>query len=388
MYIVLICLLLAALIAYELWKGKRIPEKAEWAVYAAVILFLIFRFPQGNDIGAYSIIFNTSVANILENAQSHMRRNVLFSELAWLCRTLFHEYRWFILVINVILYGGCTALIRKYSVNPLFSLFLLIAGGWVEVYFTSGLRQAVASVILLFAFYQFLPKKQVWRYELCVFIAIGFHEASIFAAGIPLILKLMPAFEKNPKKVILWSVLIASGVYVIIHNVLYLVIYHIYDIVGFAPSWTHTIGYMLYHNFSILGFGMEAVFGIGTLILYFKGRENLSELQVLEVLTIFMSTVLYVAFADYPIMSRVTDSIQLIMIIAIPNLVHALPDVKKKALASLAIVMLNSVLLYSDLTAKTDRISLQTGEKVTIRNYDYISLFDSDRIDRYVKCVE
>jgi len=87
-------------------------------------------------------------------------------------------------------------------------------------------------------------------------------------------------------------------------------------------------------------------------------------------------------------MSRVTDSIQLIMIIAIPNLVHALPDVKKKALASLAIVMLNSVLLYSDLTAKTDRISLQTGEKVTIRNYDYISLFDSDRIDRYVKCVE
>ena len=46
MYIVLICLLLAGLVAYELWKGKRIPEKAEWAVYLAVILFLVFRFPQ------------------------------------------------------------------------------------------------------------------------------------------------------------------------------------------------------------------------------------------------------------------------------------------------------------------------------------------------------
>lgn len=388
MYIVLICLLLAALIAYELWKGERLPEKAEWAIYLAIILFLILRFPQGNDIGAYSIIFNTSSADILDNLQSHMRRNVLFSGLAWLCRTLFHEYRWFILVINVILYGGCTMLVKKHSVNPLFSLFILIAGGWVEVYFTSGLRQAVASVILLFAFYQFLPKKQVWRYELCVLIAIGFHEAAIFAVGIPLILKLVPAFKQQPRKVILWSALTAAGIYVIIHNVLYLMIYRIYDIVGFAPSWTHTIGYMLYHNFSILGFGMEAVFGFGTLILYFLGRKNLSELQVLEVLTIFMSTVLYGAFADYPIMSRVTDSIQLIMIIAIPDLVHAIPDRKKKGSAFAAIVLLNAVLLYSDLTAKTERISLQTKETVTIRNYEYISLFDSARIDQYVKCVE
>lgn len=387
MYIVLICLLLAALIAYELWKGERLPEKAEWAIYLAIILFLILRFPQGNDIGAYSIIFNTSSADILDNLQSHMRRNVLFSGLAWLCRTLFHEYRWFILVINVILYGGCTMLVKKYSVNPLFSLFILIAGGWVEVYFTSGLRQAVASVILLFAFYQFLPKKQVWRYELCVLIAIGFHEAAIFAVGIPLILKLVPAFKQQPRKVILWSALTAAGIYVIIHNVLYLMIYRIYDIVGFAPSWTHTIGYMLYHNFSILGFGMEAVFGIGTLILYFRGRKNLSDLQVLEVLTIFMSTVLYGAFADYPIMSRVTDSIQLIMIIAIPGLVKALPE-QKKLLAFGAIMMLNAVLLYSDLSAKTERISMQTGETVRIANYEYISLFESDRIDQYVKCVE
>ena len=173
----------------------------------------------------------------------------------------------------------------------------------------------------------------------------------------------------------------------IIHHVLYLVIYRIYDIVGFAPSWTHTIGYMLYHNFSILGFGMEAVFGIGTLLLYFRGRKNVSDLQVLEVLTIFMSTVLYGAFADYPIMSRVTDSIQLIMIIAIPGLVKALPE-QKKLLAFGAILMLNAVLLYSDLSAKTERISMQTKETVTIADYEYISLFESDRIDQYVKCVE
>ena len=387
MYIVLICLLLAGLVAYELWKGKRIPEKAEWAVYLAVILFLVFRFPQGNDIGAYSIIFNTSIPDILANAQSHMRRNVLFSELAWLCRALFHEYRWFILVINVILYGGCTALIRKYSVNPLFSLFILIAGGWVEVYFTSGLRQAVSSVILLFAFYQFLPKKQVWQYELCVLIALGFHESSIFAAGIPLVLKLVPVFKKNPKKVILCSILISAGSFFVIHNVLYLLLYHFFDIVGFAPSWTHSLEYLLYHNFSILGFGMEAVFGVGTLLLYFRGRKNVSDLQVLEVLTIFMSTVLYGAFADYPIMSRVTDSIQLIMIIAIPGLVKALPE-QKKLLAFGAILILNAVLLYSDLSAKTERISMQTGETVTIADYEYISLFESDRIDQYVKCVE
>ena len=130
-----------------------------------------------------------------------------------------------------------------------------------------------------------------------------------------------------------------------------------------------------------MGLGMELVFLAGILLLYYLAdRPQLDEFTAVEMMTFLFSIALYVSLAGYSLMSRCSDMFQVIMVILVPKLLYAIPDVKKKGAAFLGLALLNGYLLYTDLNAKIGFINANEKFQISMAQYPYISVFDGDRI--------
>lgn len=385
MYLIVIYILLSLLLFIAKLMGFRPKKKIEVIIFLAVTAIFLLRFPQGADIYNYDYIFRNSTASLADSFHSHIMRNVLFTRLAYFCKMLFGEYRWFILVTNLLMFGLFSWTILKNSRNILFSLLLLIGSGILEVYISSGLRQAIAMAIMFFAFYQFLPKKKYLYFELFCIIAAGFHDLALVAAPIPLLMKLVPSFLDQPRKTAMIMAVISLGAFCLVHWGA-VPFYRLFEAkFGTEAPWTHIFFYLQFQEFSILGAGMEFVMCCGILILYgLADRKKMTDFQVFEVLVFFFSTLLYFAFADYSLMSRISDFLQVILVICIPNLIDLIPGVRRNAAAFAGVAALNGFLLFSDVRAKASAVSSQTDISYSIENYPYLSVFDQQGVDAYM----
>ncbi len=388
MYDFLIMGLLAVLILYQIITDKRIGTRAETAVYAVCAVFYILRFHQGNDIGSYAQIFNYVTADLVDEAHPHLMRNLLFARYAWICKTLFHEFRWMVLATNVIVMSLVSWTVFRHSKNILLSAMLFIGTGFLEVYYGSGLRQAIAMALLLFSFYEFLPKKQYLLFELFCLISFGFHELAIAAVPLPLLMKLVPYFKKNPMKMMAAGAVISVLLFVFMDHFATPFSYWVTDRYGFAPAWTHGIVYLRIKEFSLLGFGMECVFLIGmSVMFYFADRSQMTDFEYFEVIVFFFSIMLYIMLADYSLMSRITDYLQVIMLVLIPNMLCRIPVRRNRGVVFILLFLLSSVLLYADLNGKINTIKNQTSKDCSLVTYPYITVFEKDRIDSYIKLI-
>ena len=131
-----------------------------------------------------------------------------------------------------------------------------------------------------------------------------------------------------------------------------------------------------------MGLGMEGVFLIGILALYyFADKTKLEEFHSVEMMTFLFSIALYFSMAGYSLMSRCSDMFQVIMVVLVPELIAAIPDRKKKMLSFCALVLLNGYLLYSDLNAKIRFINATEKFQISLEQYPYITVFEPERIN-------
>ena len=383
MYEFLIYAALGMILLYDM-KTERIRNtKAERIIYAALVVFFVIRFSLGPDSGIYAQLFNRTVHPFQEAFTSHMSRNLLYTLLSFSAKKLFGEYRWLVFLQNVLILGGCSYVIFKYSKHKLLSLLLFIGGGMLEVFYGSGVRQGLAMTIFLVSFYQFLPKKQYLFYMLGCLAAFGFQEIALIALFVPFVYHFLGLFHKKPVKFIIVTTVISLLFFLVIRYFARDFAYYITGKYGVAPVWTHVIAYLRFQQFSILGFGMECVFGVGILLMYWLAdREKLDDFTVFSLLVFLFSVFIYIAFACYDIMSRVSDFIQIIMLILIPALLDAIPKNKKLPVLS-GIILLNGFLLYADVSATVRRISGEFQREFTIQTYPYITVFDTERVNEY-----
>ena len=142
---------------------------------------------------------------------------------------------------------------------------------------------------------------------------------------------------------------------------------------GPAPTWTHVIDYLRDQRFSILGIGMETVFLLGFVIIYYcADKSGFCDFTLFSALVFLFSVFFYYSFACYDLMSRVSDFIQIIILVLIPELVAAIPDFRRKCLCFLGVFVLNGILLYADISASLRRISNMYGKEYTLESYPYI----------------
>ena len=382
MYVILICVVLAAMAAVRLQDKANRFEKAEKALYVVVALFFLVRFSIGQDTGTYHWLFYDVKNPLADSLTSHMMRNFLYTLCNYGIKTLFHEFRWFVLCSNLLILGAFTWVIFRHSRHLAMSLFLFCAGGILEVYYGSGLRAGAVMAIFIFAFYQFLPKKQYLLYELFCLIAFGFHETALLLLVVPFLVPIATYFRQKPVKTLLIMFGISAVLCLITTRGFEELGYYLIDRYGWDATWTHVVAYLRYQEFSILGLGMEGVFLIGILLLYrMADKEKLDEFTSLEMMTFLFSIAIYISLAGYSLMSRVSDMFQVIMVILIPKLISAIPQTSKRLIAFCGVALLNLFLLYSDLNAKIASINHTEKFQISMREFPYITVFDKNKID-------
>ena len=379
MYVLILYVLLAVCAVQMILSEEN--RRAEWIIYGIIAVIFLLRFSIGQDTEGYYWMFGmldgpTGISG------SHMMRNFGYTFLNYLVKVLTGQFRWLVLLSNLIILGLCTYTVYRHSKSPLFSLLLFVGSGMLEVYYGSGIKQGIAMAIYFFAFYEFLPKKKYLWYEICILLAAGFQEVSLILVPVPLLYKLVNHFKKHPYRMtiiisaIAW--ILAWGVNQYASLFEYMITMH----TGYAPTWTHLLAYLHRRSFSYAGVAMELVFLIGVMLLYhFAEKKDWDDFRYLEILTFNASCVIYYLFAGYLIMSRTSDFIQIIMLVLIPNLVCALPDRKKQLLAFGAVFAVNFVLLYTDLSVKCRQVSANQNVEMTMEKYPYISVFNRQTIE-------
>jgi hypothetical protein len=382
MYVLVIYTLLGALTAWSVWKEENRNRKLEWILYGITALFFLIRFSIGQDTDAYNWLFVT-VENPWEaSGTSHMMRNFGYTFLNWIIKQGFGEFRWFVLFSNTLILGLTTWTVYKHSRYPLMSMMLFVGSGMLEVYYGSGLRQGIAMALFLFAFYQFLPKKQYLWYEVFVLLALGCQEIAFVLIPIPLLLCFTKRFKAHPyRTVLITTVVIGILSFSVMRLALdfsYLMTYY----AGYEPVWTHLLAYLQMRDFSLMGFAMETVFLAGIMVLYyFAEKKDWLDFSHFEVIVFVYSVLLYYLLAGYSIMSRVSDMIQIIILILLPELVHSIPVLSRKMIALAGIFALNFVLLYVDLREKCRIVSSRTDIQMSLEHFPYITVFDGPTIE-------
>ena len=169
MYVLIIYLLLCASAVWTVWKEEQRKQKLEWGIYGLTALVLLIRFSIGQDTGGYAWMFERVKNPLSDSLSSHMMRNVLYTLLNYAVKVTMGEFRWFVLLSNIIILGLCTWIVYRHSRNPLISFMLFVGSGMLEVYYSSGLKQGIAMALYLFAFYEFLPRRKYLLYVVSVF---------------------------------------------------------------------------------------------------------------------------------------------------------------------------------------------------------------------------
>ena len=205
MYLFVIFFLLTLYVLAIRNRISKYTRLADCMIGSLLFLFFVIRFNIGRDLISYCVSFNVFKQEPYRVLEVAAHRNTLYFLLIGLCVKLFNDYRWVMLVFNVISLSLCAVTIYRNSKNMVFSWLILIGSGVLEVYYASGIRQMTAMSIFFFGFYTFLPKKKYVLYELFVLIAFLFHETVIVAAFIPLLIKAIPLLRKKPIKLTLYS---------------------------------------------------------------------------------------------------------------------------------------------------------------------------------------
>lgn len=381
MYVLLIYALLTAAVCCIIFRQEKRNEKNEWILYGIIAVFFLIRFSIGQDTEGYSWMFHI-LDSPLGDLSSHMMRNPGYTFLNYLVKITFGEFRYFVLLSNLIILGLCSYTVYKHSRNSLFSLLLFVGSGMLEVYYGSGMKQGLAMAVYLFAFYEFLPKKKYLWYIIFILAAASFQEVALILLIVPLLERFADRFAKNPYRITLIVSFIAWCLSWLINKYAIRLEYMITEQTGYAPVWTHLLAYFHRRSFSYAGSAMEIVFLLGVMLMcYFADKSRWDRFRWMEIMTFVYSCVLYYLFAGYSIMSRASDLIQIIQLIMIPNLLSEIPGMRKKLAAAAAVFAVNAVLLYTDISVKCTQVSENGRLDITVAKFPYITVFEKARID-------
>ena len=383
MYIFCVYLALAAFILYELVTEKRY-RKLEIGIFIVLVLFFGIRFNLGRDFSGYYTVWNRFFVHQDDLLQYASMRNPGFYYPMYVSMQLFTEYRWFMLLVNIITLGLCSYTIYKNSKNILISLLIFIGSGVLEVYYASGIRQMLSMSVFFFAFYSFLPKKKILWYELFCLLAFSIHETAAPTFFLPILYLFVPKFEQKPVK----TTIICFGISVLLAICVGVVIPYYMNHIPFDDyywMYSNVISYFQEANPSIIGIGMELVFAAVILFLYFNVKDKTTEFTRFQVLTVLFSVCLYMIFAAFNLMSRVSDYLQITMIILIPELLMAMEKKQTKIWSFCGIALLNLFLLFMDLRTNIPAIAEEFREDYTMVNYPYYSIFDGNTINHLLR---
>lgn len=158
-------------------ENKALNRKSFFLPLVVLALFAAIRsYRVGADSGTYTRHFRSNL-NIY-NFEFEKGVELGYQILEYILLRLEANYSWLFLITGIIVVYCYLTVIKKYSINYLFSVFLFITLG-IYTFFFNGLRQGIAMAIFTFATPYLLDKKLIPYILVCLFASF-FHTTALF----------------------------------------------------------------------------------------------------------------------------------------------------------------------------------------------------------------
>lgn len=169
-------LLLSFVLFWILLERKTLNRKAFWVPLIVLSLFAGMRsYRVGTDSGTYTRHFRSNL-NIY-NFEFQEGVELGYQLLEYMLLRINADYFWLFFITAIVVVYCYLTIIKKYSMNYCFSVFLFITLG-VYTFFFNGLRQGLAMAIFALALPYLLEKKLI-PYLIICFLASIFHSTAL-----------------------------------------------------------------------------------------------------------------------------------------------------------------------------------------------------------------
>ena len=178
-------ILICAIIIYSK-RGDPERENKLFLNYVFVVMFLLYSLRAssvGRDLPGYERAYGLADVDLFVGLRiGNFEKGYLF--LMWICNKLNLSFQWFLTICNAFILLPIYRYIRKYSQNAFLSVIIYVCYMFFEFNLT-GLRQAIATSIVLVAIMVLIESKRHWlgllKYCLLVLLAILFHTGAFVA---------------------------------------------------------------------------------------------------------------------------------------------------------------------------------------------------------------
>ncbi len=140
-----------------------------------ILIFACRAISVGADTATYQLHYKTRQRGKFEiNKYSF---EIGFEILLYICKLIGLNFNGFLFIASLIMFVPLYFFYRKYSINPVLSLFLYITMGIFSMSF-NGTRQFIAFTIFLISI-KFILNKNFIGYILCIALAYLFHSSAL-----------------------------------------------------------------------------------------------------------------------------------------------------------------------------------------------------------------
>jgi hypothetical protein len=179
------------------WSQKANARTTRTVMYAVafVSMVLVSGLRSGNvgtDTQGYRNVFERTT-NFADVWSAGVEPGV--SLLSWLAKLMYGDYLVLFILVAVIVTLCFLIGIRRLSVNPVVSVFVLLASG-VFYFSFNGMRQGIAIAVLFLAI-PFIYYRTFWAFLVCVAVACFFHISAVMFLPVYFIVPRKNDFKYN-----------------------------------------------------------------------------------------------------------------------------------------------------------------------------------------------
>ncbi|HEP1785528.1 TPA: EpsG family protein [Streptococcus suis] len=185
-YVLFLAYILICAVIIYFQKGDPERKNKIFLNYVFIAMFLLYSLRAssvGRDVPGYERTYGLANVDLFAGLHiGNFEKGYLF--LMWICNKLNLSFQWFLTLCNAIILFPIYRYIRKYSQNTFLSVIIYVCYIFFEFNLT-GLRQAIATSIVLMAIMVLIESKQDWlgllKYCLIVLLAPLFHTGAFVA---------------------------------------------------------------------------------------------------------------------------------------------------------------------------------------------------------------
>jgi hypothetical protein len=354
---------------------KKIENKHVFLLFFLIFtIFSAFRYGRGADYFIYSFYYNRLPNSIEKLNFLTFGFEPGYTILALIFKNRQATFATFIVFYTLINFFLLFSIIKKYSHNAIFSLFILYANYYLT-YLQNALRQSMAMSIVLFALVNYLNNRKVNYYLLTIAIAGLFHISSLFFIIIPIALKIFTYKHTSNIFFCMFLILVSCILSVLILRVGI-------SLVGMLIP---KISYYLQNDQTIL----IPLFPLGVRILLFlmvfrniKNRNYVSDFDKGLYSLYILGLVFFCLFNQISIFSRISDYLSMLEIILVPNLLFCKRSYKQERSLFLCLfIFVYGILFYKDCVDCQKTI----GKSGNPMDYSYVSIFNKAKVNNVMK---